>query len=233
MSYQFPFGVTGAAPNEGDVPTWDGEKWVAEPGAAVDTWEGVLEAGNTTGGFAPTISDGDSLDFLGSGFIQADDTLEVIVENSLTLTVNIGGILLDTATALFTASQGTARIGFVPNNSGNQLQIWGASAISGNNSGGNIEILGGEPFGSGVGGGLHISSGGATGTPGSINITIGAGTTPAIWIDGAHGEIDYPININTGGLSFWDGTPAIKPVVTDSTDLLVALDAMGLVTYTP
>lgn len=227
--YHYGFAVTSeAGPNEGDVPTWDGEKWVPEPGAgAAATWSAVLEAGNVTGGFSPTISDGDALFFTGTGIISGDDTLAINVAN---------GIVLGTNSLLFAHDVASpVQIGFVdsPTANGTQLRIWGQTALQNGDNGGNVEILAGFGAGNGLGGGLHISPGGSGvgGTNGSLNITNGSGTS-MFFLDGDFTPVTASpaITITDGGLKFWDGVAAERPSVTDLPTLLAALDSMGLIT---
>lgn len=114
-------------------------------------------------------------------------------------------------------------------------------------AGGDISITGGDGnLADAPGGDITITGGagqgGEQGDGGNVTITPGAPSgeillnqeddANAIRIFGT-GLTNPAIVINSNGLGFFDGTPVTRPVVADATALLVALDAMGFITYTP
>lgn len=205
-NYHFPFAVNGT-PNVGDVVTWDGQQWIPQAATGVGTWAQVLQNGEFSNGKNPTISDGDTLNFLGrNGQIVAEIDLEVTAGQQGNAD-NGGAITLAAGEALDTGSGGQLNLlaGNSANGEGGRIIITAGDSV--NTSGGFINLTAGN--GNVGGGSISITAGdGATDSGGSAEIIAGNGEAggsvsissgDALAVENSGGNVDILAGSSPGG----------------------------------
>lgn len=239
--YYFPFFPDGPF-SDGDVPTWNDttKRWEAMPGGrgGSQTWAETLEEGNVSGENSPIIENEEILGFSDSesevvvslGLTEEDEEPLAFLRNTDDARIfrieSAGGLALSTSDATGTASDILIKGGDSEEETPGHITIMAGSANGADQGGGQVQIRSGD------GGGGEVGSGGIltlkAGVPDGALIVLHENETTAIQVTGAPESVQggATIYITENGLSFWNGTPSVRPAVTGAVDGNTALNSL-------